>query len=85
MTPSGSEPATFRFEAQCFNQLRHKQRAPSGPNVVSYKSSSQLVSLKFTLITSKLHFRHPNVHKIERCVDETKMIIMREPMLLSVT
>jgi len=28
MTPSGIEPATFRFAVQYVNQLRHQQRAP---------------------------------------------------------
>jgi hypothetical protein len=28
MTPSGTEPATFRLVALCLNKLRHQQRAP---------------------------------------------------------
>jgi hypothetical protein len=36
MTPSGIDPATFWFVAQCLKQLRHQQRAP---NAISFRNN----------------------------------------------
>jgi hypothetical protein len=33
MTPSGTEPATYRLATQCFNQLRHQQHARKSRHV----------------------------------------------------
>jgi len=49
MTPSGIEPATFRFVVQCLNQLRHQQRAPKVKWWCS-KSQSYISKVKVTVV-----------------------------------
>jgi hypothetical protein len=44
---SGFEPATFQLVAQCFNQLRHQQRAP---NIFSYFNLSQVTVVDFKIL-----------------------------------
>jgi hypothetical protein len=46
MAPSRIEPATYRFVAQCLNQMRHQQRAPLNKACVSNFEFFMAVTMK---------------------------------------
>ena len=70
MTPSGIEPATFRFAAHCLNQLRHRVPQNFGIKWHKYLNETQRVFvtsifLDFritSLATSSQLFTQTHVH-----------------------